>query len=359
MPDNFVVESVSQGIDGADTLIGNGGSDILIGGGASDSVYGDQQPNVPLVGTPGNNVELGDSGAVLAAAGIPIFVTSTFASLGAPDELYGGTGNDVIIGGAAGDTIVGSSGDDVLIGDNGSVALNNVTGSNDIKSIALDQGGNDTITGGDGQSIIIGGFGTDTLTAGTGDAVILGDNGEVDRGPAPSETILSVFTTDTTSATGGADFITSAAGDNVILGGRRSAATSTHAIGAAASENIILGDNGVVNLNNAGSNDIYSTPCGDGTFTCASPLGGNDVITAGTDNAEATTNIIIGGVGDDQITIGSGDNIILGNNGLVHRTAPATSGSGRSPTSTSRSTRPTRRAPQAATTRSSRTAART
>jgi Ca2+-binding RTX toxin-like protein len=315
VPDNFVVESVSQGIDGTDTLIGNGGSDILIGGGASDAVYGDQQPSVALVGAPGNNVELGDSGAVLAQAGIPIFVTSTFASLGAPDTLYGGTGNDVIIGGAAGDTIVGSSGDDVLIGDNGSVALNNVTGSNDITSIALDQGGNDTITGGVGQSIIIGGFGTDTLTAGTGDAVILGDNGEVDRGPAPSETILSVFTTDTTSATGATDYITSAAGDNVILGGV--GGDVINATGG--SQNIILGDNGVVNLNNAGSNDIYSTPCADGTTTCATPIGGNDTINAGTGISNATSNVILGGVGQDQITIGSGDNVVLGDNGYVSR----------------------------------------
>ncbi len=317
VPDNFVVESVSQGVDGSDTLIGSGGSDILIGGGASDTLYGDQLPGDQLVGPVGNNVELGDSGAVLAAAGIPIDVTSMFPSLGASDTLYGGAGNDVIIGGAGGDTITGSSGDDVLIGDNGSVALNNTTGNNDIQSIAIDQGGNDMITAGSGESIIIGGFGSDTLSAGTGDAVILGDNGEVDRGPAPSETILDAFTTDTTSATGATDYITSAAGDNVILGGV--GGDVINALGG--SQNIILGDNGVVNLNNQSNNDIYSTPCTDGTATCTSgvPIGGNDVITAGTAAGDATTNIIIGGVGADQITLGSGDNIVLGDNGLVHR----------------------------------------
>src|SRR6185437_9315085 len=95
-------------------------------------------------------------------------------------------------------------------------------------------------------------------------------------------------------------------GTNVILGG----VGADHIYATAGSENVILGDNGEVDLNNAGSNDIFSTELN---------LGGHDTIEAGTDNANATNNVIIGGYANDTITIGSGDNVVLGDNGYIHR----------------------------------------
>ena len=61
---------------------------------------------------------------------------------------------------------------------------------------------------------------------------------------------------------------------------------------AGGSENIILGDNGVVTLTTrTAANSIYSTDFA---------IGGDDTIKAGTDNANATSNVIIGGYGDDH-----------------------------------------------------------
>jgi hypothetical protein len=77
-------------------------------------------------------------------------------------------------------------------------------------------------------------------------------------------------------------------------------------IAAPGGTNIIFGDNGEVNLNNAaGSNDV---------FTTNPDLGGADQITGGTGN-----NLILGGAGNDEIVGGVGNDIIFGDNGYVTR----------------------------------------
>ena len=81
---------------------------------------------------------------------------------------------------------------------------------------------------------------------------MLGDNGIVRRGGNIGFGTLAdvdqVETTDTTQTTGGNDTIVSNGGVNVIVGGV--GADTITANGA--SDNIILGDNGVVNMNQAG-----------------------------------------------------------------------------------------------------------
>ena len=77
---------------------------------------------------------------------------------------------------------------------------------------------------------------------------------------------------------------------------------SYYGIDAASGSNIVLGDNGEVNLDG----DVFSTEL---------DLGGDDTITGGADN------IILGGFGADDITLGGGTNIVLGDNGVVRRPA--------------------------------------
>src|SRR5438128_1243423 len=118
--------------------------------------------------------------------------------------------------------------------------------------------------------------------------------------------MTSVFTTDTTAATGARDVIESRGGPNVILGGvGRDTITA-----AAGTTNIILGDDGVVNLNQVGvdADNVFSI------VSCAGALGDDDTITLGSNN------IVIGGFGTDTITLGSGVNTVLGDNGEVSRT---------------------------------------
>jgi Ca2+-binding RTX toxin-like protein len=295
------VYTIAPAIGGDDTITGvlgvpGAGLDtrsILIGGAGSDT----------LLGGNGDNVMLGDGGLVSRLGGVVQRVVSIDPGTGGVDSITSGSGNDVIIGGALGDVIAASLGSDIIFGDNGDVTVNRLT-ANDIVSVEPGIGGDDVISGGDsGRSVIIGGFGTDSISTGLGSAVILGDNGQVLRGPAPAETVLTVLTTDVDAATGARDVITSAAGTNVILGGV--GADEIHATGG--SDNIILGDNGAVNLNQPVANDVYSIVTGAGA------TGAGDDIFAGSNN------IILGGWGVDHITLGGGTNTVLGDNGLVRR----------------------------------------
>ena len=278
-----------------------------------------------------------DSHGVLQTVVESVETTDTTSDTGGVDTILSNGGENVILGGVGGDTIKAlQSSRNVILGDNGVVNLNNEVAGNDIYSVACGDGsasctspigGDDTIEAGTDSAanatsnIIIGGVGIDTINLGSGYAVVLGDNGRVSRrtgdiGFGELSDVLSVATTDITSTTGAGDTITSNGGQNVILGGV--GGDSIKALQS--SQNIILGDNGVVNLHIAGSEDIYSVACGDGSASCASPIGGDDTIEAGTDStANATSNIIIGGVGVDTINLGSGYAVVLGDNGRVTR----------------------------------------
>ena len=134
--------------------------------------------------------------------------------------------------------------------------------------------------------------------AGIGNDVILGDGGRVTRDG--NSVVRKVKTID--DATGGVDEIDGGDGDDVILGG-----AAGDVITAALGGNIILGDAGEANLNNADSNDV---------FTTSPAIGGIDIVAGG---ANAIGNIIIGGAFGDIITGGLGNDVILGDGGRVTR----------------------------------------
>ena len=340
--DNGVVNlNNSSDNDIYSTDLSLGGNDVISAGtdnqnATTNIILGGYGNDLITIGS-GDNIVLGDNGSISRNGGLIGFgqitdvvqiSTLDVADLArANDTIVSNGGTNVILGGVGNDTITATGGSqNIILGDNGVVNLNNA-GSNDIYSTQLSLGGNDTITAGTDNknattNIIVGGFGSDQITIGSGDNIVLGDNGYISRNGGNIDfgkitDVVQLYTLDTTSATGGNNTITSNGGTNVILGGF--GAETITALGG--SQNIILGHEGVVNLNNAGNNDIYSVPCADGSdcSPCASPLGGNDVITAGTDNANATSNIIIGGVGADLITIGSGTNVVLGDNGYIAR----------------------------------------
>ena len=295
---------------GDDDTINAGSNNIILGG------FG--QDGITLGG--GTAIVLGDNGLVHRGANvgfgtltdvIQVSTTDTTQPTGDKDTILSLGGQNVILGGVGGDVITATGGSqNIILGDNGVVNLNN-SGSNDIFSTAESLGGDDTINAGS-NNIILGGFGNDGITLGGGTAIVLGDNGHVYRpaGAIGFGTLASVFkleTTDTSAATGGVDTIISNAGQNVILGG----VAGDFITAAGGSENIILGDNGVVTLNDTtAANSIYSTDFA---------IGGDDTIKAGIDNANATSNVIIGGTGDDNITLGSGFAVVLGDDGQVDR----------------------------------------
>src|SRR5205085_1086258 len=99
------VLSLDTATGGPDKITTLGGDDIVIGGAFDDTIdAGD-----------GNNVVFGDSGSIdyVGADGTAADIDqlSTFdSSVGGPDKITTGSGDDVVFGGAFNDTIDGGAG---------------------------------------------------------------------------------------------------------------------------------------------------------------------------------------------------------------------------------------------------------
>jgi mucin-19 len=130
---------------------------------------------------------------------------------------------------------------------------------------------------GETSNIIIGGFGSDDITLGSGTNVVLGDEGIVERMDGVVTAVRTL------GARGAADIITSLGGFNVILGG-----AGGDRIAAPEGTNVILGDNGTVLFEDGEPAEVFTTD----------PLvGGDDSITGGSGD-----NVVLGGIGVDTIT---------------------------------------------------------
>ncbi len=306
---------------GDDTITVGNGANVIVGGLGADTI---------TTGT-GNNIILGDSGKANfdSATGVLINIFSTYGSApvgGAPtlqtpagnpdlgtssdDVITLGDGNNVVIGGAGSDQIyVGASGVNVIIGDDGeadytSGVLTNIFSTDGTSGV----GGDDTIGGkvngvftfgGSGDNVVIGGLGGDTIELGGNGNTIIGDDGYATF-DATTREITKVSTQDPTY--GGNDTITVSGGDNVIFGGTGGDAITVQTVSTTPSGNVIVGDDGYATFTTAGILTFITTA--DQTD------GGEDVITTGDGN-----NVILGGSWADTISVGAGNNIILGDNG--------------------------------------------
>ena len=314
-------------LGGDDTITSGDGKKIVLGGDGADGIsLGVGSANTS------DHIVIGDNGEITyVAMGQPgagnvltYKTTDTLSSTGGADTIQTGSGNNVILGGMGGDTITTIDGIDTILGDNGIVQMDAV--GNNFASIATytqptvtDLGGNDTITSGDGKKIVLGGDGADGISVGVGSAnasdhIVIGDNGEITyvaMGQPGAGNVLSYQTTDTVSATGGADTIQTGNGNNTILGGM-GGDTITTGTGV----DTIMGDNGKVQMDAAGLvfQSIESTQ---------TALGGDDAINTGSGKK-----IVVGGFGADIINAGidsvtgqqvgaASDHIILGDNGQV------------------------------------------
>src|SRR5206468_3714804 len=141
----------------------------------------------------------------------------------------------------------------------------------------------DTITTGANTDYILGGGANDTVHAGAGANVVIGDHGRI--------TITAGILTQAISTTsnGGDDTIDAGAGYNIVIGG-----FGTDRVTSLGGTNVILGDQGQVDVN--GSTLIDATTFDSGT-------GVRDIIVTGNG-----TNWIFGGDADDDLTVGNGTN---------------------------------------------------
>ena len=172
-----------------------------------------------------------------------------------------------------------------------------------IESTEISTGGDDVIATGDGDKHIFGGFGMDTITAGAGDHVVMGDNGVVEYDTDGAPKVLETTDTADHPEYGGDDVIDiTGDGDNIVFGGMGSDHITTRN-----GTDVIFGDNG---------RTTYAGPVGglhlDRLESLLPTSGGPDTIATGNG-----TKYIIAGFGDDTAQTGTGDDILIGDNGVV------------------------------------------
>ena len=307
------ISSVNPGTGGTDSLTAGAGNNVIVGGSGSDMIRAGN----------GNNVLLGDEGTLTYTANQLTSVQTTDPSAGGNDVITAGNGDDVVLGGDGADHVRLGNGRDVVVGHSGSVTF---FADGAVASVATSDpqyGGNDAIVAGNGDNIVLGGAGAASISVGSGDNVVFGhdatltyadttldgDNGTYAfSGRTAPDTggfitysdglLISATSTDPT--VGGADSITVGGGTNLVVGG-----VGANMIKGGGGNNIVIGNNGAVTYTEAA---IIST------IATIDPTanGGGDTVTLGDGN-----NIVLGGQGRDKLTVGNGRNIVLAADGEV------------------------------------------
>ncbi len=272
--------------DGNDVITSGHGRNRIIAGGGNDAV---------TVGN-GGNLIIGDSGTITETHN-SIDMATTDDAIGGADTVVAGSGDDLVILGAGADEATIEGGNNIVLGDSGTIALQ----ENDLGVISTGsdlENGNDTIQTGYGDDVIIAGLGDDSVTALGGNNVIIGDMGQVtlEEGTDPGRAREAVSLL---QGTGGDDTITAGDGHDVIIGG-----AGADLIYAGGGEDVILGDDGIW---------ISSHMTGLGTVESAvRDTGFDDVIYAGAGN-----DIVIGGLGNNYIDVGAGEDVAMGDDGVI------------------------------------------
>ena len=327
------VSSIHQGTD---VLLGGAGNDILIAGG---STQGEFETLIDLLG---NNVVIGDFADITGARVLEAAtrIVSIASSMGGADVIATGRGNDIIIGGEGDDTISSGLGGDIILGDNGDIDITEgtitgyglATDGADIITISEDPAGaGDPPSPSDVKDIVFGGLGDDTVTAASGGIVFIGDAGQVTLDPIAlnalrnfrpagegasdeniaaearaRELISAIAKTLTSHANSGDgnDSLTTTGGDvAAILGGGNDTAVLGDGL------TYVLGDDGDITVT---ANTDFNGHLVTMTTTTSLAANRNDSITTGDGRG-----LIIGGEGADNLTLGDGDNVALGDSGSI------------------------------------------
>jgi Ca2+-binding RTX toxin-like protein len=322
----------TESLGGPDTIRGNAGNDVILGGAAGDDLSGGNGAAGPPVAGADFDLILGDNGEVLGlntAVATPLSVatlrtTDTSEATGGADDVQGDEGDDVILGGVQGDFLRGDDGDDLVLGDNGELTaiLYGAAGWGSVALVVTEilgpasaLGGPDTASGDAGNDIVLGGAAGDFLFGGSGAAVpVAGADSDLVVGDNAVLTLLSrglpfqvdeLVTSDSTSATGGADVLEGNEDDDVLIGG-----VLADTINGDQADDLALGDNALLNWD--GGLPVVVT-------TADPDLGGDDVM-----QGDAGDDVLIGGFGADRIdgdsargSANQGNDVIVGDQALV------------------------------------------
>ena len=289
--DSFVGVVVYGG-DGIDTITGSQGGEHLAGGRGTDTIHG-EAGNDHVYGDSHFNVDLGlfsedqqnrfDTATELDR--INDMFTVPTSGTGDADVINGGTGDDVILGDHG---VIGQTDGTRRIESTGDLVL--------IETTNIGNGAGDTVHGDAGNDFIFGGTANDTVYGDRDSDLIFGDHGTVagdvdpdaigaiDGAGVDNPDAVFTYTSDTSDA---AD---ASAGDDTIHGG------SLTTLDTDTGGNILLGQQG--------SDTIYG--------------GGAD------DDIHGGHNVADGTDAGDAIDGGAGNDVILGDNGSIERTASAT-----------------------------------
>jgi Ca2+-binding RTX toxin-like protein len=300
---------------GSVTIYGGAGDDTITGGQAGDHLFGGSG-NDTIDGQGGNDHIYGDSGIkVDANSRIITVVTANGSAAPNHDSLLAGR-----------DTLSGGSGDDILFGDHGRIdqapGTLRILGTGSVTAIAAVEAGNgaaDIISGGTGNDVIMGGAAGDDINAGEGSNIVFGDHGTLDYVAADGDRSDIDLLVTTANAIGGDDRIVSGAGDDIIVGG-----VGADVIDAGAGANLVFGDNARIEAAASNAARFGSLPVTLGRVLTLDPaLGGADSIRTGAGN-----DVVFGGNLGDTIDAGDGNNIVLGDDGVITWTGAAFGGSG-------------------------------
>ena len=287
--------TTNPGAGDSDVITVGDGDDVVLGGDGADDI----------VAAHGDNVVLGDHGtteAEFTADSTTVTAATTEPGAGDSDLIEVGDGDDVVLGGDGSDFVFGGEGDNVVLGDHGSVEATFTVDATTVETLTTEPGAGgsgDLILVGDGDDVVLAGDGTDLVFAGDGDNVVLGDHGEVFAEFTAGATDVDAFTTD--AGAGDDDVIEVGAGDDVVLAG-----DGDDFVVAGNGDNVVLGDHGEVLATFFAEVTIVDA------LTTEPGAGGDDDITTGGRN-----DVVLGGDGDDFVVAGNGDNVVLGDHGDV------------------------------------------
>ncbi|MGM1053714.1 MAG: hypothetical protein ACQEXO_15205, partial [Pseudomonadota bacterium] len=312
-----VIQTSPNDVNGVDIVVGGNGDDIILGGRGNDHLYGDWKVTSPLPATApqGNDILIGDWGRIEFNDRRVATIRSLFGE-GGNDTIYGNGGNDVLIGGSGDDTIHGVNGGTLVGSDPDYTSyIPNIIQVNTGKYYQEDE----TIDG------VLYKQGDPILENATGDDILVGDNALLTFAPAVGlhangaalvtfgGYLTQVETTDTRNATGGIDTLYGDLGSNILIGGAEG-----DFIYGANGDDIILGDNGVVTFGSQ-SVDGKSFVFLDRVESVVTEDDDTDGFVGGVDHILGFTGseIVLGGIAGDIIDGHEGDDILLGDNGLV------------------------------------------
>jgi len=314
------IRSTEETTGGSDNIQAVQGNDVVIGGFGSDTIDAGLEDD-------GSDVVVGDHGyaafdadegeSILREAG------SLFPEEDNPlemmDEIIVGNGADVVIAGGGNDNVDAGLDDarDVLVGDYGRAEFDADGTLTFITTEDDDLGGSDQLLGGNGPDVIFGGADADfigfdrfeqPIGEDSGNDVIFGDGGSSSLVEVDGVTVRRIQSeapslggNDMILAQNGSDIVVGGAGDDQIFGG-----ASEGEVLVNGDVDLIIGDNGRLTYDTNGFLKEATTINPD--------IGGDDKI-----NAQAGNDIVIGGIGDDDIDAGTdnGRDIVLGDNGVA------------------------------------------